>query len=68
MEQITKAESYLSLPTSEEQHKRAVWRGDGRIRSRNTDALIMVDILTKFTQVVPLKGKKEPDILEGIEN
>ena len=49
--------------TTEEEHKRVAWRDDRRMRSRNTDALIMVDILTKFTQVVPLKGKKEPDIL-----
>ena len=42
---------------SELQHKRGGWRGDKRICSRNTNALIMVDIFAKFTQVVPLKNK-----------
>ena len=27
----------------------------------------MVDIFTKFTQVVTLKGKTEPEVLEGIQ-
>ena len=53
--------------TSEKQHKRAVWRNDKRIYSRNTEGLIMVDIFTKFTQVVTLKGKTEPEVLEGIQ-
>ena len=52
--------------TSEKQAKRAVWRDDKRIWSRNTNALLMVDIFTKYTQVVPLKGKTEPEVIDGI--
>jgi len=41
--------------SSELQRTRATWRGEQKIWSKHTNALIIVDISTKFTQVVPLK-------------
>ena len=41
--------------------------GDKRMWSRNTNALIMVDIFTKFTQVVPLKTKSIQGVIEGMK-
>ena len=53
--------------SSELQRTRGAWRGDKRIWSRNTNALIMVDIFTKFTQVVALESKSIQDVIEGMK-
>jgi hypothetical protein len=41
--------------------------GEQKFWSKCTNALIIVDIFTKFTQVVPLKSKKDPDVIEGMK-
>ena len=53
--------------SSELQRTRATWRGEQKIWSKHTNALIIVDIFTKFTQVVPLKSKSIPDVIEGMK-
>jgi hypothetical protein len=53
--------------SSELQRTRATWRGEQRIWSKTTNALLIVDIFTKFTQVVPLKSKSIPDVIQGMK-
>jgi len=53
--------------SSKLQRTRATWRGEQKLWSKNTNALIIVDIFTKFTQVVPLKSKTIPDVIEGMK-
>jgi hypothetical protein len=53
--------------SSELQRTRATWRGEQTLWSKTTNALLMVDIFTKFTQVVPLKSKSIPDVIEGMK-
>ena len=53
--------------SSELQRTRATWRGEQKIWSKHTNAIIIVDIFTKFTQVVPLKSKSIPDVIEGMK-
>ena len=53
--------------SSEIQRTRATWRGEQRLWSKTTNALLIVDIFTKFTQVVPLKSKQIPDVLAGLQ-
>ena len=52
--------------SSELQRTRATWRGEQSVWSANTNASLIVDIFTKFTQVVPLKSKSIPDVIEGM--
>ena len=54
--------------SSEIQRTRATWRGEQSLWSKNTNALLIVDIFAKFTQVVPLKSKSIPDVIEGVCN
>ena len=51
---------------SDKQHKRGMWRIESRLWTKNTDALLVVDIFTKFTQVVPLQSKDIPDVIQGM--
>jgi hypothetical protein len=53
--------------SSELQRTRATWRGEQKIWSKHTNAIIIIDIFTKFTQVVPLKSKSIPDVIEGMK-
>ena len=53
--------------SSEIQRTRATWRGEQRLWSKTTNALLIVDIFTKFTQVVPLKSKQISDVLAGLQ-
>ena len=53
--------------SSELQRTRATWRGEQRFWTRTNNALLIVDIFTKFTQVVPLKSKSIPDVIEGMK-
>jgi hypothetical protein len=53
--------------SSELQRTRATWRGEAKIWSKYTNALIMVDIFTKFTQVVPIDSKSINDVIAGMK-
>ena len=37
-------------------------------KKKNSVALLMVDIFTKFTHIVSVKSKQPADVLEGIQN
>ena len=53
--------------SSELQRTRATWRGEQKIWSKHTNAIIIVDIFTQFTQVVPLKKQKYTRCYRGME-
>jgi len=53
--------------SSELQRTRATWRGEQSLWSKHTNALLIIHMFTKFTQVVPLKSKSIPDVIEGMK-
>ena len=53
--------------SSELQRTRATWRGEKRNWTSSPNALLMVDIFTKFTQVVPVKSKHDYDIIPAMK-
>ena len=59
--------SFIANKPKEEYQMDLMFMSDQDLERKFTIALLMVDIFTKWTQVVQVPSKKWPDVLEGIK-
>eukprot|EP00973_Karenia_brevis_P075368 10471040-Karenia_brevis.AAC.1 len=59
--------SFIADAPKDEYQMDLLFFADQPVSNEDKNALLMVDIFSKYTQVVKVKSKQIPDVLEGIK-